>query len=536
MKIFAAQLNPTIGDVEGNTKKVLAALERARRAGAEIVLFPELVLTGYPPEDLLLDRELINAVEAKLEVIAPATRGLFSVVGLPRRNPSKQEKPLYNSAAIFADGKLLGFHDKILLPTYDVFDERRFFEPGAEVSIWEYKGLKIGVTICEDLWQHGKMVAYTSYRNDPVFDLKKKQPGLVLNLSGSPYHYKNRRISVFQAAAKTFQCPLVFCNQVGANDQLVFDGHSFCLNGKGELTQIAKGFEEEDFLVDLSKQKPCAMPKKGIEDLFAALVLGTRDYFHKQGFQKALLGLSGGIDSALVACIAKEALGASNVLALALPTRYSSPESFRDAEDLAKNLGIALKKVEIDPVLQMYLDLLQNPKGLAEENLQPRIRGMVLMAFSNQSGALLLNTGNKSEFAMGYTTLYGDMCGALGVLLDVTKDRVYELARFVNRNREIIPDSILKKVPTAELRPGQTDQDTLPPYEVLDPIIHSYIEEGLSPEEVAKKYSHPLEFIQDLVHRIHLAEYKRRQAPIGIRVTPKSFSKGRNVPIVQKYK
>ncbi|MES2273000.1 MAG: NAD+ synthase [Chlamydiota bacterium] len=544
MKVLAAQLNPIIGDLEGNTRKVMAALKRAKEKKVDIVLFPELTLSGYFPGDLLLDPSFIDAIFQKLEEIRPATLGLFAVVGLPRWNPNKKEKPLYNSAAVFANGKLLGFKDKTLLPTYDVFDERRYFEPGSAQPIWEYLGRRIAITICEDVWQHSKTVSETNYFSDPILELKELAPDLLLNLSGSPYYFKRTdvRLSVFQAVAKTLYCPVILCNQVGVNDQLVFDGHSLYLNEKGELIQIAKGFEEEDFLIDLDTHA-CPHPRASdpIKDLYAALVLGVKDYFHKQGFKKALLGLSGGIDSALVACIAKDALGSENVLALTMPSRFSSRGSVTHSILLAQNLGIELREVPIDSMFQGYLDLLEpffenRPLDFTEENLQSRIRGMILMAFSNKFGALLLNTGNKSEMAMGYTTLYGDMAGALGPLHDVTKLHVYKLANYVNRKEEIIPAVIIQKVPSAELRAHQTDFDSLPPYKVLDPIIEDYIEEGISPEKIALKRNLDVSFVQGLVHKIHLAEYKRRQAPIGIRVTQKAFSCGRIIPIVQKWR
>jgi NAD+ synthase (glutamine-hydrolysing) len=543
MRILAAQINPIVGDVEGNTQKVLAALDRGREKKIDLILFPELTLSGYFPDDLLLDASFIDAISTKLEVLEPATHGLFAVIGLPRWNPSRKEKPLYNSAAIFADGKLLGFKNKTLLPTYDVFDERRYFQPGTDQPVWNYLGRRIAVTICEDLWQHAGLCGDTHYARDPVEELKEQRPDLLLNISGSPYSYKrlDTRLNVFGGAAKALSCPVVFCNQVGANDQLVFDGYSFYLNEKGEAIQIAKGFVEDDLVIDLDTHAcPCPMPERGTRDLYAALVLGVKDYFHKQGFQKAVLGLSGGIDSALVACIAKDALGEKNVLAITLPARFSSEGSVSDSVALAKNLGIEIREIPFDALFQKTLDLLEPAFGelldQTEQNLQSRLRGLILMALSNQSGALLLNTGNKSEMALGYTTLYGDMAGALGVLQDVTKLRVYELAHYVNQKEPVIPSAILTKTPSAELKPNQTDFDTLPPYEVLDPILEDYMERNLSPEEIATKRGLALSFVEDLVRRIYLAEYKRRQSPIAIRVTLKAFSKGRVVPIVQKWR
>jgi NAD+ synthase (glutamine-hydrolysing) len=544
MKVLAAQLNPILGDLEGNTQKILQALDRAKKRGVDVVLFPELTITGYCPEDLLLSPSFIEAAAQMLNFIQSATEGLFVAVGLPTRNLSKIEKPLYNSAAIFVNGQLLGFKHKTLLPTYDVFDERRFFEPGKEELVWEYLGYRIAVTICEDLWQHSGSVEWTQYRIDPVLELKQKGCDLILNLSASPYYYlrKDKRLSVFQAVAKTLVCPLILCNQAGANDQLVFDGYSLYLNEKGELMQIGKGFAEDDLIIDLNTHAcPCSLPKNGIKDLHSALVLAVRDYFHKQGFKKAIIGLSGGIDSALVACIAKEALGAENLLGVALPSRYSSKNSVSDARLLSENLKIEFQEIDIDPLFQNYLDLLQPlfqnlPSDLTEENLQARIRATLLMALANKLGYILLNTSNKSEMAMGYATLYGDMAGGFGVLQDVTKHHVYQLASFVNEGRELIPQSIIDKIPSAELRENQTDFDSLPPYEVLDALIEDYIEQGCSAEEIAQKRNLPLEFVSDLIHKIHLAEYKRRQAPLGVRVTQKAFGKGRFVPVAQGWK
>lgn len=543
MKVLAAQLNLTLGDLEGNTQKVLAALARAKKQFVDVVLFSEMTLTGYCPEDLLLSSGFIDAAAQKLEEIAPATRGMFVVVGLPRHNPSKIEKPLYNSAAIFADGYLLGFKDKTLLPTYDVFDERRFFEPGKEEAIWEYLGYKIAVTLCEDVWQHGSFAQFTHYRTDPISILQEEKIDLILNLSASPYffHRKDARLPVFQKVAKDLSAPFIFCNQVGAHDQLIFDGHSLYINEKGELIQIARGFVEEDLIIDLNTHAcPCVVPENGVKDLYSALVLGVRDYFQKQGVKKALLGLSGGIDSAVVACIAQEALGADNLLAVALPSRYTSSQSVSDAKLLSKNLNINFKEINIDSLFQNYLDLLtpaleSEPKAIAAENLQPRIRTAILMAFANQFDSILLNTSNKSEMAMGYATLYGDMAGGLAVLQDVLKKYVYQIAELINQKNKMIPQSIIEKPPSAELCFNQVDRDTLPAYEILDPILEDYIELNLSPKKIAVKRNVSEDFILGLIHKIHLAEYKRRQAPIGLRVTRKAFSKGRVVPIVQKW-
>ncbi len=541
MRVFVAQLNPIIGDLEGNTHKIIQALDRARQKNADIVLFPELSLCGYPPEDLLLHHSFIDAQAKYLEKIIHASSGLMVFVGVVRRNTSQGEKPIFNSAAVISDGKLLGFQDKRLLPTYDVFDERRYFEPGMTTPIWECKGKKIAVLICEDIWQHAGYVGYTQYARDPVLDLVGVKPDLVLNLSASPYQFQKPsvRVNVCSKCAKTLRCPVVLCCQVGGNDQLVFDGYSIYVNKEGQLCQLGKGFEEDDMIVDLeAKAEPLVVKDDPIKDLYQALVIGVRDYFHKQGFKKGCLGLSGGVDSALVACIAVDALGKSNVLGITMPSRYSSSGSTADAATLARNLGIQMLEIPIEKPFQSFLDLLEpNFQGksadVTEENMQARIRGMILMAISNKLGYIVLSTGNKSEMGLGYCTLYGDMCGGLSVISDVTKQQVYALCRWLNREKEVIPVSTIEKAPSAELRPDQKDSDSLPPYEIVDKVLQGYVEEYLSPEEIVKKYDVPLEVAIDLVKRIYRAEYKRRQAAPGIRVSKKAFRVGRRYPIVQ---
>lgn len=541
MRILVAQLNPIIGDLEGNTQKIIQTLDNARTKGVDIVLFSELSLCGYPPEDLLLHPSFIDAQQDYLEKVVRASSRLMVLVGIVRRNPSRGEKSIFNSAAIIQDGKLIGYEDKRLLPTYDVFDERRYFEPGASSLIWEYKGKRIGVLICEDIWQHAGYVGYTDYAKDPVLDLAPLKPDLVLNLSASPYQFQkpDMRVKVCVKCAKTLHVPVILCCQVGGNDQLVFDGYSLYVDGDGQLRQIAKGFEEDEMIVDLDAPAcPCPFSYDPMKDLYNALVLGVRDYFHKQGFRKGCLGLSGGIDSALVACIAVDALGKENVLAIGMPSPYSSTESVSDAQLLAQRLGVEWKEVPIKEPLQNFLDVLEphfQGKGpdVTEENLQARIRGMILMALSNKLGYIVLSTGNKSEMGMGYCTLYGDMCGGLGVISDVTKQQVYALSQWINREQEVIPQSIIDKEPSAELRPNQKDSDSLPPYPVVDKVLQGYVEEYLSPEEIASKYDLPVEVVLDLTRRIHRAEYKRRQAAPGIRVSKKAFRVGRRYPIVQ---
>lgn len=541
MRIFVAQLDPTIGDMEGNTQKIIQAMERARREKADIVLFSELVLCGYPPEDLLLHPSFIDVQEQYLDQIICASAQLMVIVGLVRRNPSKGEKSLFNSAAIIHDGKLLGFEDKRLLPTYDVFDERRYFEPGTTNRVWEYKGKKIGVLICEDIWQHAGQVDYTHYAHDPVLEMKLAKPDVLLNLSASPYQFQkpDMRAKVCVASAKTLQCPVILCCQVGGNDQLVFDGYSAYVSAEGDLLQIAKGFTEDDMIVDLeTKMRPCHFSYDPFHDLYQALVLGVRDYFHKQGFKKGCLGLSGGIDSALVACIAVDALGKDNVLALNMPSRFSTSGSVTDSEVLAQRLGIELLSISIEKPFGAFLELLEpyfpgRAPDVTEENLQARIRGNILMAISNKLGYIVLSTGNKSEMAMGFCTLYGDMCGGLAAISDVTKKQVYELARWLNREKELIPQAIIDKIPSAELRPNQKDTDTLPEYDIVDKVLQGYVEECLPPEQIAQKHNLPIELVIDLIHKIHCAEYKRRQAAPGIRVSKKAFRVGRRYPIVQ---
>lgn len=543
MKVLMSQLNPTIGDIAGNTKKIIECLSSARDQGIDVVLFPELAICGYPPEDLLLRKGFVAAIKGALDQIIQASSGLFVVVGVVRKNPQPGEKPLLNSAAVIENGRLVGFQDKWLLPTYDVFDERRYFEPGTETQIWEYKGVKYGITICEDIWGHAGCVDLTQYGHDPIRALKAQHPDVLLNLSASPYHYQkpDTRAYVCVQAAKTLGCPILLCCQVGGNDQLVFDGYSMYVGKDGQLGQIGKGFEEDQLIIDLSQKGTAGLLQYDpLHDLYSALVLGVKDYFYKSGFKKACLGLSGGIDSALVACIAVEALGKENVVAIAMPSRFSSIESLEDARSLALNLGITLEEVGIETPFQSFLDLLgpyfeNRVADVTEENLQARIRGMILMAFSNKFGYVVLSTGNKSELAMGYCTLYGDMCGGLSVISDVIKTQVYTLSRWINRDREIIPVSTIDKPPSAELKPNQKDTDSLPDYDIVDKVLQGYIEDYLSPEETATKYQLSLELVLDLVKRIHKAEYKRRQAPPGIRVSKKAFPVGRRYPIVQKW-
>lgn len=543
MRIMVAQLNPLIGDLDGNTQKIINAILDAKEKKADIVLFPELTICGYAPDDLLLHRNFINSMEQHLEQIINKTRGITAVVGLARRNTYKGEKALFNSAAVIQNGELLGFQDKWLLPNYDVFRERRYFEPGHDTKVWHINGKRVGIIICEDIWKHSGYVD-DNYERDPVLAINEYKPDVLLNLSASPYQYQkpHTRAKVCGKAAKTLNCPVILCCQVGANDQLIFDGYSIYVDENGHLRQLAKGFEEDFMMVDLeAKACPCPFEYDSMSNLFSALQLGVKDYFRKSGFQKAVLGLSGGIDSAVVAVIAKEALGSENVIGVAMPSQYSSEGSVKDAEKLAKNLGIEFHLLPIESVFHSYKDMLAPqfkdlPEDVTEENIQARIRGMTLMALSNKFNYIVLSTGNKSELALGYCTLYGDMCGGLGVIADVSKTKVYDLARWYNRNGEIIPEDTITKPPSAELRPGQIDLDSLPDYQIIDNVLEGYVEDYLTNGDISKKYDIPAEIVSNLIRKIHRAEYKRRQGPPILRVSKKSFGVGRSYPIVQGWR
>jgi NAD+ synthase (glutamine-hydrolysing) len=525
MRTLLAQLNPTIGALEANGDKIINALDEARARDCQMVIFPELAIPGYPPEDLLLLTTFIDGCARQLDRIIAASADLIVIVGTVRR-----EGRLRNTAAIIDDGRLVGFQDKMLLPTYDVFDEHRYFETASSQKVWELGGERLGITICEDIWGPG-----------PVEQLAKQNPTLLINISASPYsmHRGKRRLEVVQAAALKAGVPTLYCNQVGANDSLIFDGQSLAVTASGELAHRGASFEEE--LIPLETLTPCEVePIDPLEQLFNALTLGVRDYFTKSGFSHAIIGISGGIDSALVAAIAVAALGPSSILGVAMPSRYSSPSSLEDAEKLTQNLGFPLKTISIEPMFATFLQELGphfegKPEDATEENLQARIRGMILMALSNKHDHIVLSTGNKSENAMGYATLYGDMCGGLAVINDLPKLMVFELCRWLNRNREVIPKRIIDKPPSAELREGQLDSDALPEYNIVDPVLDDYILHHKSPVAIATTHGLPLPLVQDLVRRIHRNEYKRRQAPPGLRVTEKAFSVGRRFPIVHHW-
>jgi NAD+ synthase (glutamine-hydrolysing) len=543
MRIALAQINPTVGDLSGNLKKILERIDRAKNEQVDLILFPELSLSGYPPEDFLLLPNFLNALEKPLDDIQKASKGIVAIVGTPRKSAGKTEKFVFNSAAIFSNGSLLGFQDKTLLPTYDVFSERRYFEPAAHNRVWELCGKRVAITICEDIWQHSTLIKYTTYLRDPILEIKEQQPDVLLNLSASPFSVSKtkNRLAACTTTALTLKCPVILCNQVGGNDSLIFDGQSLYVSREGQLLNSGKAFEEDFLVIDTNVQaKPRAFEEHPVHSLHDALVLGLGDYFQKLGLTRACLGLSGGIDSAVVACLAVKALGKDNVLGVSMPSRYSSKGSLDDAKQLAETLGIDYKVIPIETPFQTYLDLLgphfsDCPADVTEENIQSRIRGNILMALSNKFGYIVLGTGNKSELAMGYATLYGDMCGGLGVINDVSKAQVYALAHWINREKEIIPLSTIQKPPSAELRPDQKDSDTLPDYQIIDNVLKGYVEEHRSPEEISKECGYPLELVESLVRRIHCNEYKRRQSPPGLRVTEKAFSVGRRFPIVQRW-
>jgi NAD+ synthase (glutamine-hydrolysing) len=542
MKIFVAQINPTIGDLNGNGEIILSAIQKAKEKKCHLVLFPEMAISGYPPKDFLFLPHFIKAHEGILEKIRLASQSITVVVGTIRQD-KVGEKKLYNSAALFQDQKLVGYQDKMLLPTYDVFSESRYFDPGEKCQLWEIAGKKIAITICEDIWQHSELLEGVTYKKDPILEYQKLKPDLILNLSASPYSLAKtkKRALVASRVALALKTPLILCNQVGGNDGLIFDGHSLYIDGDGNVLKMGQGFEDESFIIDSEEKCPRLILKENvISDLYWALTLGVKDYFHKSGFKKALIGLSGGIDSAVTACIAVRALGKENVLGVAMPSRFSSEGSLTDALKLAENLKVEYKTIPIEEPFNAYLNILEPhfenlPFNTTEENLQARIRGMILMALSNKFGYIVLSTGNKSELAMGFSTLYGDLCGGLGVLSDVNKGYVYKLASLINQEKEVIPKTTIEKPPSAELRHNQKDSDSLPDYAIIDTVLEDYVEKHKSPEEIAKKHNLDLIQVKDLIYRIHKNEYKRRQSPPGLRVTEKAFSLGREFPIVQKW-
>jgi NAD+ synthase (glutamine-hydrolysing) len=543
MKIALAQFNPTVGDFEGNRARILAMAHAAKSGGADLVVFSELCLCGYPPQDLIERPSFAARNQAELALLAREIP-LPSVVGFVGKAQDDTGKPVANSAALIASGKILFEQRKMLLPTYDVFDETRYFQPAHTQFTFDLGADTLGITICEDCWNDKNFWAKRLYVRDPVAEIVAKGSTVLLNISSSPYTIDKRslRMDMLRAMAREHGVPVVYVNQVGGDDSLIFDGSSVAFLPDGTIGALAKSFEEDLVFFDTASGRGDIRPQVGdeIEAVYRALMLGTRDYVRKCGFHEVVIGLSGGIDSSLVATIAADALGAENVTGVAMPGPYSSEGSLRDAERLAGNLGIRILTLRIDDTFESYRKTLAGPfsgtaQGVAEENIQARIRGNLLMALSNKFGSLVLSTGNKSEMAVGYCTLYGDMAGGLAMISDVPKMMVYELARFANREHQRIPLEVFTKAPSAELRPNQTDQDSLPPYEVLDQILKAYVEDLRSPEEIAKESGFCIDLVRSVALQVDRNEYKRKQAPPGLKVTSKAFSVGRRFPLAQKY-
>lgn len=543
MKIAIAQLNYHIGNFEGNLAKMVEAVDTAKAKGADIVCFAELATTGYPPRDFLEFDDFIRLAEETVAQLAKAADGIAIIVGSVSKNPVIEGKDLYNSAYFLADGKIQQVQHKTLLPTYDVFDEYRYFEPASQWDIIEYKGKRIALTICEDMWNLGN--ENPMYTVCPMDELLPQQPDLMINVSASPFAYDHaaERIHTLQANVATYHLPLFYVNQVGAQTEILFDGGSLVLSPNGkvydEMVYFAEDIQVYDLEAVVAGSQAQEQDKNKMQLIHDGIIMGIKDYFGKLGFKKAILGLSGGIDSALTAVLAVRALGQDNVRMVLMPSQFSSDHSVEDARQLAQNLGAQYDIIPIEPMYQSYMKALEphfwaKSFGLAEENIQARVRGMLLMAFSNKFGNIVLNTSNKSEMAVGYGTLYGDMCGGISVIGDVYKTEVFELCHFINQAQEIIPENIINKPPSAELRPDQKDSDSLPDYEVLDQILYLYIEKQTDPQDIiAAGYDEQL--VRRVLRMVNINEFKRHQTAPVLRVSPKAFGMGRRMPIVGKY-
>jgi len=544
VKIALAQINPTVGDFTGNLEKIVAASRRAAEAGARLTVFSELAICGYPPADFLEKPSFLVRCRSAVDELAAMTSSLTTaiVVGVALPAPSGSGKPAVNAAVLLDGGRLLLEQHKRLLPFYDVFDEQRYFAPARSQRVVELDGVRLAISICEDAWNDKNFWPRRLYKVDPMEELMQQNPALHINLSSSPFWHSKRAVrrEMLAAIARRDGVPVIMVNQVGGNDSLIFDGSSLALNGLGELIAQAASFREGLVVLDPFKAQPIPLTEEDeTEAAYRALVLGTRDYVRKCGFSKALVALSGGIDSALVVAVAKDALGAENVIAVGMPSPYSSSGSIDDSRKLAANLGIRFEVIGISGLFGEFSKALEPMFAGAkvdttEENVQSRIRGTLMMALSNKFGALVLTTGNKSEMEVGYCTLYGDMVGALAVIGDLVKTRVYAVCHWLNREGEVIPAAILSKPPSAELRPDQKDTDLLPPYEVLDPILEAYVERYETPEAIAQANGFSLALVQQVVHLVERSEYKRQQAAPVLKVTPKSFGMGRRFPIAVK--
>jgi NAD+ synthase (glutamine-hydrolysing) len=534
MKIAIGQINPIIGDINYNAAKIINFIQDAKQAGADLVVFPELSISGYPPKDLLLRAEFLGAVEKAIqEKVLPASHGIGIVLGAPLAHA----EGVVNACLLLSDGEIFFQQNKTLLPNYDVFDENRYFVPGELREVVTFQGITLGLTICEDIWNDKDYWNRQRYYMDPVQELVEKGAEIIINISASPYHVGKQalREDMLSKLASKYGCGFLYVNQIGGNDDLVFDGGSFFTMPDLGVVYRCKAFSEDFALLDTeASHQPLPVVIEDEAKIFDALVLGIRDYLFKTGFKKAIIGLSGGIDSAVTAVLAVAALGKENVSGVAMPSRYSSEGSVEDARKLAENLDIKFEIVPIEDIFRANLEKLNSITGvcgdLAEENIQARIRGNILMFKSNRDGSILLSTGNKSEIAVGYTTLYGDMCGGLAVISDVPKTTVYRLAAYINRDSMVIPEETILKPPSAELRPDQTDQDSLPPYDVLDGILKAYIEDNLTYGEIIS-LGYDEELVIKTLHQVNRNEYKRRQAPTGLRVTTKAFGIGRRMPI-----
>lgn len=543
MKVALGQINPTVGDFAGNARKIIEFAQRAQSTGAGLILFPELSVCGYPPRDLVERPSFVERNRETVEQIAAETRGISVICGLVTPAGSDTGKAVMNSAAWLIDGKVAFTQSKMLLPTYDVFDEMRNFAPARRQELFPFCGNRMALTICEDAWNDKRFWPKRLYTVDPVDSLIKGGGNFVLNISASPFWIGKRELrrDMLASIARQHNVPVALVNQVGGNDSLVFDGSSIVLNGKGEIIAQGKSFEEDLVYFD-SKTLTGEMHEQIAGDdasAYSALVLGTRDYMHKCGFRKAIIGLSGGIDSALTAVIASDAVGPENVIGVGMPGPYSSPGSIDDARTLAQNLGIRFELLSINPAYEAYRGILKDvfagcPQDVTEENIQSRSRGTLLMALSNKLGAIVLSTGNKSELGVGYCTLYGDMVGGLAVISDVPKTLVYRLSHYVNSRRPVIPQASLEKPPSAELRPDQKDSDSLPPYEILDAVLEDYVEDMHTAEQIAADHGFDIALVRRVLRMVDRAEYKRQQAAPGLKVTPKAFGYGRRFPIAAK--